>query len=217
MKGLLIKDFRLVKGQAQVLFVIVAIAVVLAMFTGNASFIIGYMTFIGTLFTLNTISYDEFDNGYAFLFSLPVTRKDYVMEKYAFGLLSGIGVWLFSVLTAAAVEWIRKTGSLEEVMITAFVTLPIILFLLSVMIPCDLKFGGERGRIVMIGIMGAFAVVVFVSIKVIELLKIDLAEVLNRLSMVNRGILIVIGLVISILAFLFSVNLSIAIMNKKEF
>ena len=37
---------------------------------------------------MSSISYDEFDNGNAFLFSLPITRKDYVLEKYIFGSVS---------------------------------------------------------------------------------------------------------------------------------
>ncbi len=46
-----------------------------------AQIIVGYCTMFGMLFTVNTISYDEFDHGYLFLFTLPVTRKDYVLEK----------------------------------------------------------------------------------------------------------------------------------------
>ena len=43
---------------------------------------VGYVTFIFTLFTVSTISYDEYDNGYPFLFTLPITRRQYVNEKY---------------------------------------------------------------------------------------------------------------------------------------
>ena len=89
MKGLLIKDFKLLQGQKNFFITIIAIAGIMAIFMEDASFIIGYMTFVGSLFTLSTISYDEFDNGNAFLFSLPITRKDYILEKYGFGLIVG--------------------------------------------------------------------------------------------------------------------------------
>ena len=42
---------------------------------------VGYVTFIFTLFTVSTISYDEYDNGYPFLFTLPITRRQYVNRK----------------------------------------------------------------------------------------------------------------------------------------
>ena len=47
----------------------------------GTSFPIGFLGFVGALFSLSSISYDEFDNGNAFLFSLPITRKDYVLDK----------------------------------------------------------------------------------------------------------------------------------------
>ena len=70
MKGLLIKDFKLMKMQRNFFFVIVMISVGQALFSGSLSVPIGFATFVFPLFTLSTISYDEFDNGNAFLFSL---------------------------------------------------------------------------------------------------------------------------------------------------
>ena len=74
MKGLLIKDFKLMKMQRNFFFVIVMISVGQALFSDSLSVPIGFATFVFPLFTLSTISYDEFDNGNAFLFSLPITR-----------------------------------------------------------------------------------------------------------------------------------------------
>ena len=47
MKGLLIKDFKLMMMQKNFFLSIIAIAVVLTVFVKNPSFIIGYLTFIG--------------------------------------------------------------------------------------------------------------------------------------------------------------------------
>ena len=85
MKGLLIKDLKLMKVQKNFFFMIFAVGIGMAVFTDNISFIIGYISVVSAMFTLSSISYDEFDNGSAFLFSLPISRKDYVMEKYMFG------------------------------------------------------------------------------------------------------------------------------------
>ena len=98
MKGLLIKDFKLMMMQKNFFLSIIAIAVVLTVFVKNPSFIIGYLTFIGSVFTLSTISNDEFDNGNAFLFSLPITRKLYALEKYVFGFLTGACSCLISLI-----------------------------------------------------------------------------------------------------------------------
>ena len=73
MKGLLIKDFKLMMMQKNFFAMIVVIAVVMTVFTDDIAFPLGFLTFVVSMFTLSTISYDEFDNGNAFLFSLPVS------------------------------------------------------------------------------------------------------------------------------------------------
>ena len=70
MTGLLIKDLKLLKVQRNFFLMFVAIAVWMQTFMDGVSFIIGYMTFCGSMAVLNTISYDEYDNGNAFLFSV---------------------------------------------------------------------------------------------------------------------------------------------------
>ena len=76
MKGLLIKDFKLLKGQKNFFMTITAISIIMIIVSPGTSFPIGFLGFVGALFSLSSISYDEFDNGNAFLFSLPITRKD---------------------------------------------------------------------------------------------------------------------------------------------
>ena len=100
MKGLLIKDFKLLKNQKNFFIILIAIVIGMSAYMEDVSFIIGYLTFICSMFTLSSISYDEFDNGYAFLFSLPITRKGYVLEKYSFGLIVGIISCLFATTIA---------------------------------------------------------------------------------------------------------------------
>ena len=82
MKGLLIKDFQLMKNQGKIL---IAILVVIAAFgiiaDGNSSFLTAYITIFLALFTTSTISYDEYDSGYLFLFTLPVNRKICVRDS----------------------------------------------------------------------------------------------------------------------------------------
>ena len=144
MKGLLIKDLRLMVKQQKIFSSVVFIAVLLAVVTGNTFFIISYMTFVASLFTLTSISYDEFDNGNAFLFSLPITRRMYVKEKYGVAMLLGGGLWVVSTVFAVAVGEMKKTVPMGDTLIAACGILPIMLVMLAVMLPVQLKYGGER-------------------------------------------------------------------------
>ena len=119
MKGLLIKDFKLLKVQKNFFLLILCIAIGMEIFTNStsSSFIIGFLSFVATLFTLSSISYDEFDNGNAFLFSLPITRKSYVTEKYGFGMIMGSSFWAFGTLIVILKEIIAmKYVSIDTIM-----------------------------------------------------------------------------------------------------
>jgi len=217
MKGLLIKDFKLIKGQGSFFLMIAAFVAVAAILSDNPSFIIGYLTFLGSLFTLSTLSYDEFDNGSAFLFSLPITRKGYVTEKYGLGLLLSGGSWLLATLTAAAAELWKNSIPVEETITSASWMLPTVLFILSVMLPAQLKFGGEKSRVVIGILLGLAYTASFLISKIAGMLNIDLAAVADRLASMSITTLFTALLAAAVTIFLISLNISIAIINKKEF
>ena len=77
MKGLLIKDIRLLKGQSTILL---ALLVLVAGFMGvvadvSSFFVVAYITIFFSIFVASTISHDGYDNGYSFLMNLLVTSK----------------------------------------------------------------------------------------------------------------------------------------------
>ena len=78
MKGLLIKDFKLLKNQKQFFLIIGLITFMFLVTNDSPYFTITYATMMFSMFTMSTISYDEYDNGAAYLFSLPISRKGYV-------------------------------------------------------------------------------------------------------------------------------------------
>ena len=85
MKGLLIKDFKLMKMQKNFFIMIVVISFVVSLLTEDVTFMLGFISFITSLFTISTISYDEFDNGNAFLFTLPIDRKNMQQKSMCLG------------------------------------------------------------------------------------------------------------------------------------
>ena len=100
MKGLMIKDLKLMKNQKS--FAVIFAAVILFyLFTEvTATIIIGYACIVSAMFTVGTLSYDDLDNGNAFLFTLPFARKSYAAEKYILTILTNIIVWTVSTALA---------------------------------------------------------------------------------------------------------------------
>ena len=214
MKGLLIKDFKLLKGQKNFFMAITAISIIMIIVSPGTSFPIGFLGFVGALFSLSSISYDEFDNGNAFLFSLPITRKDYVLEKYIFGLISGIMFLLLGTVISLVAIGITKTGSFNEIFLTAGSLFPTILLILSIMLPFILKFGGEKGRIAIIGVMGFIFVIGLLLIKTTEYLGIDLYVLINKLPKFEPLVYIILFLLLSVVILGISYLISLTIEKR---
>lgn len=85
------------------------------------------------------------------------------------------------------------------------------------MIPFQLKFGGEKGRIALIGVIGLVFLIGAVIVKGAEMIGIDITNMVNTLPVISMGMLIMIILAVAVVLFLISLKISIRIMNKKEF
>ena len=161
MKALLIKDWKLFMSQKQFFLITVVIVGAFLFSAKNPTFVVSYATIMYTIFTISTISYDDYHNGMSFLMTLPVSRKDYVAEKYTFGILMGGGTAVIVVAAAAAVFKVRNTGlSAEDLLISAMTGLLVAVFFLSFTIPAQLKFGAEKGRMALMAVSMACFVLV---------------------------------------------------------
>ena len=219
MKGLLIKDFKLLKVQKNFFLLILCIAIGIEIFTNStsSSFIIGFLSFVATLFTLSSISYDEFDNGNAFLFSLPITRKSYVIEKYGFGMILGSSFWAFGTLIVIFKEVITHKYVSIDTVIAAFIILPIVFAVLAVMLPFQLKFGGEKGRIAIICTLVIVFLIGIVITKGANAFNINLSFLFHEIATLNSIILILVIIGITFFMLFVSYRTSLSIMKKKEF
>lgn len=218
MKGLLIKDIKLIQGQKNLLYLIIAMPIIIIFNSDdNASFLLGYIPFCLSFITLSTISYDEADNGNLFLFTLPISRKNYAIEKYCFSLLLSGSSWIFATILTLIIHNVKGTGNFEEMFMTALMILPVILLIQAIMIPFQLKFGTEKGRIAIFCSFGVIFAIGTAITKITQSFGIDIVSILNSISTVGMGVLAASAIFIAIVILLISMRISISIMNKKEF
>lgn len=220
MKGLWIKDLKLMAAQKYFFLLILLIAIGMSISAEDVSmmtFSLGFVPFVVSLFGLSTISYDEFDNGNAFLFTLPITRKEYVLEKYALSFVlafvSLVVMFLFTIFMAA------QKGMLLDFdgwMIHFGLFAPILL-LQAIMIPFHLKFGQERGRIAIIVLIGALLLIATFIQKGLEFIGIDWMQVLQSLPILGQGTMLILLYGVSFVLLIISLKISIHIVSKKEF
>lgn len=217
MKGLLIKDFKLMLMQKNFFIIIIVVTCLISISSQDPTFMIGFITLILSLFTVSTISYDEFDNGYPFLLTLPFSRKTYVLEKYVYGLILGTGAWIVSVIICSLMLIVQGKPVTSDMLIGAFVILPMFLVIESLMIPVHLRFGGEKGRYALIACAGVLVVIGFVVMKIVEIFHINVLPLILAIDALGPVMFMVILLMIGFLVMLVSLKVSLSIMNKKEF
>ena len=135
MRGLLEKDFRLtfIRKQTLLIFFIMAIVMGVSM---DGSFLVGYLTMLASIVALGTISFDEFENVFPFIMTLPFDRKTYVREKYLFCFLMAAAAWCVGAVMYCVMSIVRHTGTNPVSELSMLIAiLPVMYVSVSIMIP----------------------------------------------------------------------------------
>ncbi len=216
MKGLIIKDFKLLMMQKS-FFITLAIVAIFFGITTDSIFVIGFLTMICSMFSLSTISYDEFDNGNAFLFSLPITRKGYVIEKYIFGIMLGVISLILSTIIACILTLFLNSTVTNDLFLVALIYIPIVLVLQSLMLPLQIKFGSEKSRVAMFIVFAIIFIIGYGFNELIRILNIDFTPFINTLLTMNVSMILVIVMILSLIIMFISCKISMKIIKNKEF
>ena len=201
MKGLLVKDFLLMRKSKYVILFMLAIGIIGGI--KNISFAAGYILMFLAILSLSTISYDEANHGLNTLFTLPISKMDYVKEKYLFSLIiTGIGFVFVTIL-----GYFSKSDFMETLAI-----LSTALFLLAISLPFQLKEGNEKGRIVLfVVVFGCTFLFAFLNQFIHKFFQ-SIESLLNTLDpiMFSVGLLIT-----SFILYFLSMMISIRVYNKR--
>ena len=217
MKGLFVKDIELMKQQKQFFILVVVMGVILNLAggSGSVSFATGYFTIVTAIFAITTISYDEFDNGLAFLMTLPVTRKQYVAEKYLLGAGLTAVAWGIATITGVICKGVAELqGCLSETIIGSLIDIPLALLMLAVSLPLVIHFGAEKGRYIAMVMWAIIFVVVYILIKTMGLSADAVDAWLNGL---NRGMVLAGVVLFTVIVYMGSFGIGVRLMEKKEF
>ena len=218
MKGLFMKDLGLVKGQKQFFGIILIMMMIFMTAYTNFAFIMAYITIMIGVLTLNTISYDEFENGMGYLFTLPVSRKEYVAEKYLFSIvttlpgLAAVSVFSFVFSRIREIEF-----SVGEWALSVVISFLLVTVVLAVIIPLQLKFGADKSRVALMIVWGGGIMAVYLGIKACEAWGIDWKAAIDWICGMKpaatlAGITVICGLLM-----VGSYLISLRLLEKREF
>lgn len=218
MKGMLVKDIRFLLNQKMSLVIFLGLGLYFMIPAEEVSLSLAYTTMMIAVFTTSSISYDGYDNGMAFLMTLPVQRRTYAISKYIFSMIVVIAMGLIIsamalVLNVLQISQLDLSGLPEGLWMSVIWAMVTTAF----MVPVYLKFGGEKARYALVAIIGiAFAVGYFLNTVAGDLLMsiVDGMNLLAELPPVSLVAITVFG-VVAIVGI--SMLISIRIMEKQEY
>ena len=215
-KGLLLKDWGLLKSQGKgIIYVMIGGAALMVGALNNsvidreesaACFGI-YITVTMAIYVANMLAYDEMDHGFQYLFSLPVTKKDYVREKY-----------IFSISLDAAVSMIGNYGTdLKKLVMIMSWGMMAGVVLIALNIPVRLKFDGEKGRLIIAVIVLFLGGAGVLTGKMCGRLGVNPTGIFQKIVSLSAGQLLGAGMMILVIGLTVSYQCSIKILEKKEY
>lgn len=217
MKGLYIKDIRLLLKQKTFFLVIICLSIFNSMNLKNIAVVPSLMIFFLVSLVFTTIAYDEVDHGLTFLFTLPISRKKYVGEKYLLS-IGTIGVaLLLSLGIIVVMNKVQNQSIAAErlLFIFGFVCLLGLLYM-SLLMPIYFKFGAEQSRLILMLVIGTVLFLSFAGSYLAEKMDINVANKLNAILSQPTWLLILVSLVIVAIAAALSYVISVSIVKKKE-
>lgn len=202
MKGLLLKDFYMIKKYCRAFVFLIIVFLGVSCIGGENAFFAVYPVLLASVIPVTLISYDEKERWNLYCAALPYSRGAIVSAKYLVGLLSGIAMLILSVGVQVAqmiyhgtFTWTNFGGILSSFIVIALIGPTILL-------PVIFRYGVEKGRIVYYIINGVICALAVFGSEIVGTLH------TSNMSFLSSGIVI--------LLFAASWLLSIAFYKKKE-
>ncbi|MCI9406352.1 MAG: ABC-2 transporter permease [Oscillospiraceae bacterium] len=211
MKGLLYKDFCVLKKQVKILAVFVVFYAVWSVAAQVPTMMGTMVILLSIMMPISSMSYDEAGQWYRYAFSLPVSRRALVLSKYMLGFLTALGGLLVSAIGNLVILSLTNWENALESWVTIGACLEVGVIFLSVLIPLLFKFGVEKGRflIVAIAVVPSMLIAMLAGPLKSAGLSLPSEEVLQAVLYASPFFTLAI--------FLISFRISVGICKKKEY
>ncbi len=176
MKGLVLKDMLNVRHTLKSYVIALAILAVTFIPTSGFQGYLYVVPYIGTMLISTTFSYDELSHWSSFAMVLPVTRRQLAGAKYIDLLFFSIGGAIIGVtvgITGGVLthQLVWTSPQMQEVLVTALISLLLAIAIGSVLIPLTFKYGTQKGRLLLIVVaVGIPALCIYGGMKLLRML-----------------------------------------------
>lgn len=206
MKGLLLKDFYLIKKYCWWLLAMVAMFVASATMAhdGYGSFFLAYSCVLTGMIPTTLLSYDEREKWSQYSATMPYSRGQLVSVKYIIGIIA-VGYALLWSMILNIFSMIDSGDFSLLSLISVATVIPGGLTISTISLPIQFKFGTEKGRMIYAVAIG-FICALYVLLSKFGFMSTILAHPLSGAAII----------LISVAAYSLSWVLSIKVYEKRE-
>ena len=211
MKGLLLKDFCILKKQMKLMVVFVIFYAIWAVAAKMPTMMGTMVILLCFMMPISSMSYDEAGQWYRYAFSLPIPRRTLVLSKYVLGFLVSLGGLVVSAIGNIIILALTNGENALESWLTIIGFLELGVIFLSIIIPILFKYGVEKGRlfIVVIAVIPSLLVALLGSTLKTSGTLMPSAELLQAILYSSP--------LFTLAIFLISFRISVGICRKKEY
>ena len=211
MKGLLLKDFCILKKQMKLMVVFVIFYAIWAVSAKMPTMMGTMVILLSIMMPISSMSYDEAGQWYRYAFSLPIPRRTLVLSKYVLGFLVSLGGLVVSAIGNIIILALTNGENALESWLTIIGFLELGVIFLSIIIPILFKYGVEKGRlfIVVIAVIPSLLVALLGSTLKTSGTLMPSAELLQAILYSSP--------LFTLAIFLISFRISVGICRKKEY
>ena len=152
MKGLLLKDWYQVRTSMKTMYLTVAFVLAIWALSTSSSYVfsVSYAAIFLGILPVNLLTYDQNSGWIEYGWTLPVSKKTLVAEKYLVGLLCVVAAIVVDGLFVAVLSLRRGTVIDSAALFIIANSISTILLMNSISLPLMYRFGAEKARMIYI-------------------------------------------------------------------
>ena len=162
MKGLLLKDWYMMKKYCRYYLFVSIGFIILSMISSGNMFFVFYPCLLCGMIPVNLLGYDERSRWTEYVGTLPYTKTQIVSAKYLIGLFTQIAMLIVICAAQGVKMGIEGTFVMKEFFVLMMLLLVMASVASSLTLPFIFKYGVEKGRgayYVMIGVVCAGSII----------------------------------------------------------
>ena len=223
MVGLILKDIYTIQKQLKFYLILIGFFIFLGISNNEDVSYMFMISFFAIMLPMTALAYDERSNWFKYALTMPLTRKNLVLSKYALGGLFMLVAFVFNMvlnvllISLGNLDVIAARGmSLLEMTLMAGTSALVSIFFLAIIMPIFFKLGVETGRIAMMGLFFIPSIIAFLLLKLVPTQPAFIPVLFNTIE-THALLFELLGVGFVIVCFILSMWISVKIFEKKEF